>query len=415
MTATGTRGDERMHVLIHDYGGHAFIVQLARALARRGHRVTLLYNASNPTTPKGGLARRGDDPDELLIEGIALPRPVDKRAFFDRWRLEHLYGRRLAQRIAHLKPDVVICANTPLDAVRALDRACRAQGIPWVFWLQDLIGEATDRVLRARLPGIGGWIGAHYKRVEAGLLARSAAVVGITEDFRAPALAAGVASARYTTVPNWAPLDEVRLRPKDNLWAQAQGLDRRFVFLYSGTLGFKHNPGLLLALARAFADDPDTLVVVNSQGAPADWLRAQAESAGLANLRVNPFQPYEDMPDVLGSADVLVSILEPDAGVYSVPSKVLSYHCAGRALLLAVPAENLAARIVIEERSGRVADPHDEAAFLAAARALRHDHAERLAMAGRARAYAERTFDIEAIAGRFEALLVKAGQSPFLD
>ncbi|EQD56305.1 hypothetical protein B2A_05326, partial [mine drainage metagenome] len=55
-----------MHLLIHDYGGHAFIVQLARALARRGHRVTLLYNASNPTTPKGGLARRDDDPDELL-------------------------------------------------------------------------------------------------------------------------------------------------------------------------------------------------------------------------------------------------------------------------------------------------------------------------------------------------------------
>src|SRR5487761_2055481 len=203
MTTSGTREDEGMHLLIHDYGGHAFIVQLARALARRGQRVTLLYNASNPTTPKGGLARRGDDPDTLVIEGIALPRPVDKRAFFDRWRLERLYGRRLAQRIAELAPDVVICANTPLDAVRALDRACRAQGIPWVFWLQDLIGEATDRVLRAGLP------------------ARSAAVVGITEDFRAPALAAGVMPARYSTIPNWAPLEEVRLRPKDNLWAQA--------------------------------------------------------------------------------------------------------------------------------------------------------------------------------------------------
>ena len=394
-----------MHVLVHDYGGHAFIAQLARSLARRGHRVTLLYNASNPTTPKGGLTRRGDDPDELLIEGIALPRPVDKRAFVRRWLLERLYGARLAARVAALKPDVVMCANAPLDAVRALDAVCHSLGIPWVFWLQDLVGEATDRVLRARLPLAGGWIGAHYKRVEAGLLARSAAVVGITEDFRAPALAAGVAAARYTTIPNWAPLDEVRPRAKDNLWAQAAGLERKMVFLYSGTLGFKHNPDLLLALAKAFADDHDVEVVVNSQGAPADWLRAQAAAVGLHNLRVNPFQPYEMMSDVLASADVLVSILEPDAGVYSVPSKVLSYHCAGRAMLLAVPADNLAARIVRDEGSGLVADPRDAAAFITAARTLRADHAARQAMAARARAYAERTFDLAAISGRFEAVL----------
>ena len=394
-----------MHVLVHDYGGHAFIVQLSRALARRGHHVSHLYNASNPTTPKGGLARRQDDPDTLRIEGIALPRPVDKRAFVQRWRLERLYGRKLAARIADLQPDVVICANAPLDAVRALDAACCARGTPWVFWLQDLVGEATDRVLRGKLGAIGGLVGAHYKRVEAGLLARSAAVVGITEDFRAPALAAGVPAQRYVTIPNWAPLDEVRPRAKDNLWAQAAGLERKMVFLYSGTLGFKHNPDLLLALAKAFADDHDVEVVVNSQGAPADWLRAQAAAAGLRNLRVNPFQPYEAMSDVLASADVLVSILEPDAGVYSVPSKVLSYHCAGRAMLLAVPADNLAARIVMDEGTGLVADPRDEAAFISAARTLREDHAARMAMAARARAYAERSFDLDAITDRFEAVL----------
>ena len=394
-----------MHLLLHDYGGHAFIVQLSRALARRGHRVSHLYNASNPTTPKGGLARRQDDPDTLRIEGIALPRPMDKRAFVQRWRLERLYGRKLAARIADLQPDVVICANAPLDAVRALDAACRARGTPWVFWLQDLMGEATDRVLRGKLGFVGGLVGAHYKRVEAGLLARSAAVVGITEDFRVPALAADVPAQRYVTIPNWAPLDEVRPRPKDNLWAQAAGLERKMVFLYSGTLGFKHNPGLLLALAQAFADDRDVEVVVNSQGAPADWLREQAQAAGLHNLRVNPFQPYEAMSDVLASADVLVSILEPDAGVYSVPSKVLSYHCAGRAMLLAVPADNLAARIVREEGTGLVADPRDEGAFIAAARRLREDHAARMAMAARARTYAERSFELAAITDRFEAVL----------
>ena len=57
------------------------------------------------------------------------------------------------------------------------------------------------------------------------------------------------------------------------------------------------------------------------------------------SLRCLGFQPFEVLPDVLGSADVLVAILEPDAGVFSVPSKVLSYFCAGRPVLLAVPVK----------------------------------------------------------------------------
>ena len=67
-----------------------------------------------------------------MIEGIALPRPVDERAFVRRWRLERLYGAGAWPRASRRSsPDVVMCANAPLDAVRALDAACHAQGIPW--------------------------------------------------------------------------------------------------------------------------------------------------------------------------------------------------------------------------------------------------------------------------------------------
>ena len=147
-------------------------------------------------------------------------------------------------------------------------------------------------------------------------------------------------------------------------------------------------------------------MVVNSQGEVADWLRAQAKESGLANLHVNPYQPHEAMSDVLGTADVLVSILEPNAGVFSVPSKVLSYHCAARPMLLAVPASNLASRIVTEEGTGKAVDPGDVSGFVAAAHDLRSDAAGRAGMSSRARAYAERTFDITRIADQFERILI---------
>ena len=164
----------------------------------------------------------------------------------------------------------------------------------------------------------------------------------------------------------------------------------------------KHNPELLLSLAMQLRRDSEARVVVVSEGAGADWLREQEPPP---NLILLPFQAFEDLPDVHGAADVLAAILEPDAGVYSVPSKVLSYLCAARPVLLAVPPENLAAQIVTRERAGVVVPPTAPAAFGIEGERLLADADLRADMAARARAYAERTFDIETIADRFEAIL----------
>jgi len=107
----------------------------------------------------------------------------------------------------------------------------------------------------------------------------------------------------------------------------------------------------------------------------------------------------------LGSADVLVAILEPDAGVFCVPSKVLSYLCAGRPVLLAVPAENLVSRIVVEHDAGLVVEPTDLAGFRAAALRLAESPQLREQAGAAARHYAESHFDIDHIADRFERIL----------
>jgi glycosyltransferase involved in cell wall biosynthesis len=108
---------------------------------------------------------------------------------------------------------------------------------------------------------------------------------------------------------------------------------------------------------------------------------------------------------VLGSADVLVAILEADAGVFSVPSKVLSYLCAGRSVLLAVPKENLAARIVLQCGAGPVVEPTDIRGFCAEAQHLIDSPTIREQNGCAARHYAETHFDIRRIADRFEEIL----------
>jgi glycosyltransferase involved in cell wall biosynthesis len=277
-----------------------------------------------------------------------------------------------------------------------------------VFWLQDAYGVAIDQLVRRRLPGLGALVGGHYRRLERRLWRASDAIVAITEDFRPMLDAAGVAPARVAVIENWAALDELPQRPRQNAWARAHGLADTRVLLYAGTMGLKHDPELLCHLARRFRAVPDVRVVVVSEGLGADHLLRVKQSEALDNLIVLPFQPYDALPDVIATGDVLVVVLEADAGIYSVPSKLLTYLCAGRAILGALPRDNLAARIVGRAGAGLVAAPADLPGFLAAAETLLTAPEHRAAAGAAARAYAAKTFDIAAIAARFEAVLAEA-------
>jgi glycosyltransferase involved in cell wall biosynthesis len=85
-----------------------------------------------------------------------------------------------------------------------------------------------------------------------------------------------------------------------------------------------------------------------------------------------------------------------------VPSKVLSYHCAGRSLLGGMPVQNLAARIILDNRTGLCTAPDDFDGFVKAAERLYADRELRSQCGERARLYAENNFDIKKIADRFE-------------
>lgn len=393
-----------MRILLHDFGGYAFAVQLSRALAQRGHTVCYAYCASLQTTPRGVLARRADDAPGLEIKSLELAKPLDKYAFVQRWRQEHEHGRRIAREVARFDPDVVLSANAPLDAQRHLLDACRTRGVPFVFWLQDLIGIATHRLLRKKIPLLGALVGRHYLRLERSLLRRSDAVIAITEDFVPLLRTMDIPQTSTYVIENWAPLDDVPVRPGDNAWARAHGLADKTCLLYSGTMGMKHNPDLVLQLALRLRDRDDVRVVVVSQGLGADWLAEKKSEHCLDHLVILGFQPFDALPDVLATGDVLLAVLEPDAGAFSVPSKVLTYLCAERPVLLAVPPDNLAARIVARIDAGHIVPPTDAETFVDAALALLEAPDQRRAMGRNARAYAEQTFAIDAITDAFEAI-----------
>lgn len=400
-------GKAELRIAIHDYGGYAFIVDLSRALARRGHHVLHLFASRNPT-PHGLLETQPDDPPTLELRGVATRAPLEKYSFLKRWSQEREYGGRLASNVAAWGPEIVISANTPVDSQSRLFTACRYQDIPFVFWVQDLISDAMRRILTERFSLAGSWLGMAYQRREMQMLKDSSAVVAISPAFAERLARMGIPPSGVHVVPNWAPLGEIPVLAKDNPWSKAKDLNSTFNFLYSGSLGLKHDPSILVDLAQALERDDHARVVVVSEGLGASWLAREIERLGLKRMTLLPFEAMERFPEVLASADVLLALLESDAGDYSVPSKVLSYLCAGRPMLLAMPEGNLAARSVLQSGAGLVVPPGDSQAFVQAALSLQNDPSGRKAMGQAGRAFAESRFDMGAIADRFEAILHEA-------
>lgn len=396
-----------MKILVHDYAGHAFPTSLSRALAARGHQVVHAF-ASSLQTPRGDLRHGPGDAATLEFREIPMDPeyPRYKYSFRRRRGMEIRYGQAAADLVRQWKPDAVLSGNTPTETQEPITRATVESGGRFYYWVQDFYSLAVDKLLRKKIPVAGGFIGAWYRLLDSRQFKRSSGIVTITDDFT-PILASefGVAPERVSVVPNWAVIEELPALPKDNEWSRRHGLHDKFVFLYSGTIGMKHNPAMLLELAKRFRENPAVAVVIVSEGIGADWLRRESAAAGLHNLHILPYQPFAELPSVLASGDVLVGILEEEAGVFSVPSKTLSYLCAARPLLLAVPKDNLAARITRDHGAGLTVAPRDMDGFLAAASFLHDSPAERAEFGRKARAYAEATFPIEKTASTFERIL----------
>lgn len=388
-----------MHILVHDFAGHPFQAELSRELARRGHRVDHAYFVGD-IGPKGDFEIGPSDAEGLSFSPLGGDIPYSKSNFIQRRSGDVAYGKALAEHVRKTRPDVIICGNAPTDVVQGLTVGLKSLDTAFVYWVQDFNGLAAKRLLSSRLPVVGDLVGDYYMELDKRHLRAADQVVHITEAFRPYTDSWGVDGSKVTVIPNWGAIAGIDVLSRDTPWAKEHGLGDKSRFLYSGTLALKHNPALITALGRAVGDEAEVLLV--SAGVGADQVKREAET--IPALRCLPLQPFNVFDQVLGSADVLLAVIENDAGEFSVPSKILSYLCAGKPIVLAAPAGNLAARTVAETGAGVVVDPSDEEGFVAAALAYSRNPEKARAAGAAGRAYAEANFDIATVASRFETV-----------
>src|SRR5580692_6821458 len=393
-----------MRIFVNEFCGHPFQIQLSRELAIRGHEVEHVYFSGNTSTPKGAVGDMGLS-ENLNICGLNIQREFEKHSIRSRRAADIEYGNVVAEAVNRFRPDVVLSANMPLDGQKILLKATKKQDAKFIYWLQDVYSMAVRFVLARRQKLLAEIGGAYYESMEKKLLHQSDSVVCISDSFVDYVKGWGIDEKKIHLIENWSPLDEITPTSKNNAWANENGVADKFCFMYSGTLGMKHRPELLLTLAKHLAQTQQGALVVNAAGIGAEWLRGQTKDISPDIFRLQPFQSYERLSEVMASADVLITLLDSDAGKFAVPSKTLTYLCAGRSILMAAPEENQAAKVIRTANAGVVVSPDSPEDFVAAAQKFIDCPEDGRMYAQHARAYAEHHFNINHIADRFMGLL----------
>ena len=210
---------------------------------------------------------------------------------------------------------------------------------------------------------------------------------------------------KISCIPNWAPLNDIPVLDKKNKFSIEHNIESSFNILYSGTLGFKHNPDVLINLAEfVIKNNLDMKIVIVSQGPTLDYVKKESSKRNCDNVILFlPFQDFDIFPQVLASADISLVMLENDAGEFCVPSKLLSILCSKRIPIVYVPKNNLSARIVTNNKCGFNVSSQEE--LFNQAREIYLNQSKYSYVSENAREYAEKNFRIDKITEKFFQIL----------
>ncbi len=282
------------------------LTDLALGLVERGHEVTVIssrraYDRPDLTFPK-----------EEHWRGIRILRVsstgLGKGA---RWRRAADFATFTgfcALRLAFMRrADVVVALTSPplisfLGAWVAKVRRSR-----FVYWVMDFNPDEAiaSGWLRPKSPAA---------RVLEGMsrfsLNRADRVVALDNFMRDRIKAKGIEPSKILVIPPWSHESEVRFDQTGRTrFRQANGLDGKFVVMYSGNHSPCHPLDTLIEAARRLANDPQVAFCFVGGGSEFLRVRQIAEQERLANVTCLPYQPLSQLSASLSAADLHVVVM----------------------------------------------------------------------------------------------------------
>ncbi len=375
--------------------------ELARFLAGRGHRVTVI--ASRVSYLTGSLTSRsplpmGEGKGVRVLRAAtyqALHRSFVHRVLaFASFMVSSFF---IGLGVRHV--DLVWGTSPPIFQGWSAWMLARIKRIPFLFEVRDLwptFAIAVGVLKNPLLVRLSWWLEAFLYRHADRVMVNSPGYV---------AHVAGGGARRVELVPNGA--DPEMFDPADDgqTFRQTHGLEGKFVALYAGAHGLSNDLGVVLDCAGLLArTDPQIQIVFLGDGKEKPALQDRAAELGLANVTFLPPVAKNEMASALAAADACIAILKPlDEYKTTYPNKVFDYMAAGRPVALAIDG---AIREVVEGAGcGFFARPGDPAALAEALRRLASDPAGSREMGLKGRVCVQAHFSRAASAEKLAAIL----------
>lgn len=293
--------------------------------------------------------------------------------------------------------DSVVCVIPSLVAAAYASAAIRTFGLGgrrprYTVWVQDLVLSAATVV-----HGVGS-TGRRLLRVGRSLeraATRGAdCVVVCSPGFRTHLVKLGVDPDRVVTIYNGVDTDAVTALPTPQ--------NGRMRFLYLGNLGYTQDFESLVAATEALSDAAE--LAIYGDGNAIQDVRRLADRA--ANVHVYPPRAWDQLPELLASADVHVLAQRRGIAEANLPSKLGPYLASGRPVIAAVDLESPAADLLRLSGGAVVVSPEEPAELKREMRRLTVDRDLRLELGRRARSFAERSLSFDATLGRLEQAIL---------
>lgn len=402
-----------MRILIYSYNYHPepigiapLMTELAEGLVARGHEVRVVTGMPNyPQRQiydgyKGKLYCTEERNGVIIQRSYIWIRP--KPGLLSRMILDGSFViSSMLQALRGWRPDVVLLTVPPLPVCVPAALLGWFYSCPVVLNLQDILPDAAihvgllknQRAIRV------------FKALEKFAYRTATAISVITDGFTENLVAKGVDSNKIRCIPNWVDVKFIHPIPKESsTFRQAHGLEDKFVVMYSGNIALTQGLETVIQAAAQLVHLPEIVFVIVGEKKALQKLQQACEQYHANNVLLLPFQPREQLPDMLAAADVGLVVQKRNVIAFNMPSKIQVLLASGRAVIASVPATGTAARAIQQSGGGLVVEPEQPSRLAEAIQDLWQNPAKTNVFAQQGRAYAMQHYAFEKALSRYEAL-----------
>lgn len=402
-----------MRILIYSYNYHPepigiapLMTELAEGLVTRGHEVRVITGMPNYPQRQIYSEYQGKLFCTEQRNGVTIQRSCiwirPKPGLLTRMLLDGSFvATSIFQALKGWRPDVILLTVPPLPisvpaALLGLIYSC-----PIVLNLQDILPEAAVHVgLLKNKSAIRV-----FEALEKFAYRTAHTISVIADGFTENLVGKGVSIDKIRCIPNWVDTKFICPLPKtENPFRRIHNLEEKFVVMYSGNIALTQGLQTVIQAAVRLKEVSEIVFVIVGEAKALDELSQLCTEHGLDNVLLLPFQPREQLPEMLAAADVGLVMQKHNVVGFNMPSKIQVLLASGRPIIASVPSTGTAARAVRQSGGGVVVEPEDPALLADAILDLHHNPAKVELLAQQGRRYAVSQYSFEQALMRYEDL-----------